>query len=48
MTDKDFTTMTPEERTGLINKLAACLKENDLGDTPISTSIENVGILMAG
>ena len=44
----DFATMNAEERQGLIDKMAACLTDNGLGDVPISTSTENVGILMAG
>lgn len=44
----DFATMNTEERQGLIEKVANVLKENDLGDVPVSTSTENVGILMAG
>jgi hypothetical protein len=43
----DFKTMSVEERAALIEKLAACLMDNDLGDVPISTATENVGVLMA-
>lgn len=44
----DFATMNSEERSVLINKVADCLKDNGLGDVPVSTATENVGILMAG
>jgi len=44
----DFATMSSEDRKALIDKLSACLLENDMGDVSISTAIENVGILMAG
>ena len=40
--------MSASDRQGLVEKVAACLKENNLGDVPVSTSVENVGILMAG
>jgi len=43
----DFATMSNDDKNSLIKKLATCLTENNL-DAPISTSIENVGILMAG
>jgi len=44
----DFSTMNGEERKALIDKVAACLKDNGLNDVPVSTATENVGILMAG
>ena len=44
----DFETMDSAARQELITKLADCLKENGLADVPVSTSVENVGILMAG
>jgi hypothetical protein len=44
----DFKTMSGDERKALIDKISACLMENDLGDVTISTATENVGILMAG
>jgi len=44
----DFAALNAEERQDLIDKMAACLTDNGLGDVPISISTENVGILMAG
>ena len=44
----DFKTMSGDERKALIEKISACLMENDLGDVTISTATENVGVLMAG
>jgi hypothetical protein len=44
----DFATMNSEDRSALITKVANCLKDNGLGDVPVSTATENVGILMAG
>lgn len=44
----DYATMSSDERKTLIEKVSACLMENELGDVPISTATENVGILMAG
>jgi len=44
----DFATMNSEDRSSLITKVANCLKDNGLGDVPVSTATENVGILMAG
>jgi hypothetical protein len=44
----DFSEMAPAARQELVTKVADCLKEHGLGDVPVSTAVENVGILMAG
>ena len=43
-----FENMSADERQGLVTKVANCLKDNGLGDVPVSIATENVGILMAG
>ena len=45
---KTFSELSGEEQKGLIEKIGNCLKENGFGDVPVTTEVENVGILMAG
>jgi hypothetical protein len=45
---KTFQDLSSAEQKGLIEKIGNILKENGFGDVPVTTDVENVGILMAG